>query len=155
MVEKARRYSGCIRNVFDRVSGKMRQVRRLRLKQKKLSLIAMVIVALSLSGLFTTSHAGVSGIHWITVCTPQGVHRISVILPGVSDQPSVPVLFNWGCPDCVQMSDTTVSIVRDSVVAETVLLQVLDRYRLTAAGLISVTGTQLPPRAPPSALIFS
>lgn len=141
--------------MFDRVSGKMRHVRRLQLKQKKLSLITMVFVAQSLTGLFTTSHAGVSRIHWITVCTLQRVHQISVILPGVSDQPSAPGLFNWGCPDCVQMLDTTVSIVRDSVVAGTVLLQALDRYRLTAAGLISVTGAQFPPRAPPSVLIFS
>ena len=141
--------------MFDRVSGKMRQVKRLRLKQKKLSLIAMVIVAQSLSGLFATSHAGVSRIHWITVCTQQGVHQISVILPGESDQPWAPELFSWGCPDCVQMPAITISIARDRVVAGAVLLQALDRYRSTVAGLVSVTGTEFPPRAPPSALIFS
>ena len=141
--------------MFDRVSGKMRQVKRLRLKQKKLSLIAMVIVAQSLSGLFATSHAGVSRIHWITVCTQQGVHQISVILPGESDQPWAPELFSWGCPDCVQMLAITISIARDREVAGVVLLQALDRYRSTVAGLVSVTGAQFPPRAPPSALIFS
>ena len=141
--------------MFDRVSGKMRQVKRLRLKQKKSSLIAMVIVAQSLSGLFATSHAGVSRIHWITVCTQQGVHQISVILPGESDQPWAPELFSWGCPDCVQMPAITISIARDREVAGVVLLQALDRYRSTVAGLVSVTGAQFPPRAPPSALIFS
>ena len=133
----------------------MKSVKRLRPKQKKLSLIAMVIVAQSLSGLFATSHAGVSRIHWITVCTQQGAHQISVILPGVSDQPSAPVLFNWTCPDCVQMPVTTVSVGRDRVVAGTLLLQALDGYILTTARLISVTGGQFPPRAPPSALISS
>ncbi|MDC1073523.1 hypothetical protein OAR43_09970 [Gammaproteobacteria bacterium] len=135
----------------------MRQVKRLRLKQKKLSLIAMVIVAQSLSGLFATSHAGVSRIHWITVCTQQGAHQISVILPGVSDQPWAPELLNWGCPDCVQMPaiSISISIARDRVVAGAVLLQALDRYRSTVAGLVSVTGAEFPPRAPPSALIFS
>ena len=133
----------------------MKSVKRLRPKQKKLSLIAMVIVAQSLSGVFVTSHAGVSRIHWITVCTQQGVHQISVILPGESDQPWAPELFNWGCPDCVQMPAIAVSIARDRVVAGAVLLQALDRYRSTVAGLISLTGAQFPPRAPPSALIFS
>ena len=132
----------------------MRQVRRLLLKQKKLSLIAMVIVVQSLSGIFPTSHAGVSR-NWITVCTQQGAHQISVILPGVSDQPSAPVLFNWTCPDCVQMPVTTVSVGRDRVVDGTLLLQALDGYILTTARLISVTGAQFPPRAPPSALISS
>ena len=132
----------------------MKSVKRLRPKQKKLSLIAMVIVAQSLSGVFVTSHAGVSRIHWITVCTQQGVHQISVILPGESDQPWAPELFNWGCPDCVQMPAIAVSIARDRVVAGAVLLA-LDRYRSTVAGLISLTGAQFPPRAPPSALIFS
>lgn len=141
--------------MFDRVSGKMRQVKRLRPKLKKLSLITMVIVAQSLSGLFATSHAGVSRIHWITVCTQQGVHQISVILPGESDQPWAPELFSWGCPDCVQMPAITISIARDREVAGVVLLQALDRYRSTVAGLVSVTGAQFPPRAPPSALIFS
>ena len=133
----------------------MRQVKRLRPKLKKLSLITMVIVAQSLSGLFATSHAGVSRIHWITVCTQQGVHQISVILPGESDQPWAPELFSWGCPDCVQMPAITISIARDREVAGVVLLQALDRYRSTVAGLVSVTGAQFPPRAPPSALIFS
>ena len=133
----------------------MKSVKRLRPKQKKLSLIAMVIVAQSLSGLFATSHAGVSRIHWITVCTQQGAHQISVILPGVSDQPWAPELLNWGCPDCVQMPAIAVSIARDRVVAGAVLLQALDRYRSTVAGLISLTGAEFPPRAPPSALIFS
>ena len=133
----------------------MKSVKRLRPKQKKLSLIAMVIVAQSLSGVFVTSHAGVSRIHWITVCTQQGVHQISVILPWESDQPWAPELFNWGCPDCVQMPAIAVSIARDRVVAGAVLLQALDRYRSTVAGLISLTGAEFPPRAPPSALIFS
>ncbi|XXK28328.1 hypothetical protein ACMAZH_00585 [Arenicellales bacterium nBUS_45] len=155
MIWKAGSHSGCIRNVFDRVSGKMRQVKRLRPKLKKLSLITMVIVAQSLSGLFATSHAGVSRIHWITVCTQQGVHQISVILPGESDQPWAPELFSWGCPDCVQMPAITISIARDREVAGVVLLQALDRYRSTVAGPVSVTGAQFPPRAPPSALIFS
>ena len=132
----------------------MRQVGRLLLKQKKLSLIAMVIVVQSLSGIFPTSHAGVFR-NWITVCTQQGAHQISVILPGVSDQPWAPELLNWGCPDCVQMPAITISIARDRVVAGAVLLQALDRYRSTVAGLVSVTGTEFPPRAPPSALIFS
>ena len=138
--------------MFDCVSGKMRQVRRAIFKQRALFLITVVIIVQSLSGSFVTSHAGASGVHWMTYCPVTEKHQISEVS---GDHSPSPTFASRVCPDCVQTPLAGALFENIRVVAIKIDCPLFHRdYISTTAGEVCVAGPAFPPRAPPSALMI-
>ena len=153
MIWKAGSHSGCIRNVFDRVSGKMQPVKRLPFQQRALFMITVVIICQSLSGFFVTSHAGSSGVHWVTYCPVTEMHQISDVSGDHSPSPN---FASWVCPDCVQTSLAGALFENIRAVAIEIDFPLFHcNYVLTIAWVVCVAGPAFPPRAPPSALMIN
>ena len=112
-----------------------------------------MIICQPLSGFFVTSHAGSSGVHWVTYCPVTETHQISDVS---GDHSPSPTFASWVCPDCVQTSLAGALFENIRVVAIEIDFPLFHcDYVLTIAGVVCVAGPAFPPRAPPSALMIN
>ena len=131
----------------------MQPVKKLSFQQRALSLITVVMIVQSLSGSFVASHAGASGVHWMTYCPVTGKHQISDVS---GDHSPSPTFASWVCPDCVQTPLAGALFENIRVVAIEIDCPLFHRdYISTTAGEVCVAGPAFPPRAPPSALMIN